>query len=62
MSGEKSFEILQKIFIPKNRQDIEEIKGYSIKYGSIVDKDKVSIMKDTLKTSDCDWFSLEQIP
>lgn len=28
----------------------------------IVDKDKVSIMKDTLKTSDCDWFSLEQIP
>ena len=37
MSGEECFEILKKIFIPKNKQSIEEIKGYSIKYGNIVD-------------------------
>ena len=37
MSGEKSFEILGKIFAPKNKQDIKDIKGYSIKYGNIID-------------------------
>ena len=39
MSGEKCFEILEKIFIPKNKQDIKDVKGYSIKYGNIVDSD-----------------------
>ena len=28
MSGEKTFEILDKIFIPKTKQDISEIKGF----------------------------------
>ena len=37
MSGEECFEILDKIFVPKNKQNIEKIKGYSIKYGNIVD-------------------------
>lgn len=37
MSGEECFEVLDKIFIPKHKQKIEEIKGYSIKYGNIVD-------------------------
>ena len=41
MSGEKSFEILDKIFMPKNSQPIEEIKGYSIKYGNIVEENNV---------------------
>lgn len=41
MSGEKSFEILDKIFDPKNRNSIEEIKGYSIKYGNILENDHV---------------------
>lgn len=41
MSGEKSFEILDKIFVPKNRNSIEEIKGYSIKYGNILENDHV---------------------
>lgn len=36
MSGEKCFEILDKIFIPKNKEKIENIKGYTIKYGHIV--------------------------
>ena len=40
MSGEKTFEILDKIFIPKTKQDISEIKGYSIKYGNIIDDNK----------------------
>ena len=33
LSGENSFQILEKIFKPKN---ISEIRGYSIKYGNIV--------------------------
>ena len=41
MSGEKSFEILEKIFEPKTKQNIEEIKGYTIKYGSIVENGEV---------------------
>ena len=38
MSGEDCFEILEKIFIPKNKQSINDIKGYSIKYGNIVEE------------------------
>ena len=36
MSGKKSFEILNKIFIPFNKND-EEIKGYTMKFGYIID-------------------------
>ena len=36
MSGKESFKILEKIFQPKNKQNIEDIRGYSIKYGNIV--------------------------
>ena len=41
MSGEKTFEILEKIFIPKNKQDIDEIQGYTIKYGNIVNETEI---------------------
>lgn len=41
MSGEKCFDVLEKIFIPKRKQDIEEIKGYTIKYGNIVENGDV---------------------
>ena len=41
MSGEKSFKILEKIFEPKKKQSIEEIKGYTIKYGNIVENGEV---------------------
>ena len=41
MSGEKSFEILEKIFEPKKKQNIEEVKGYTIKYGNIVENGEV---------------------
>ena len=44
MSGEKTFEILDKIFIPKTKQDISEIKGYSIKYGNVVENNKINIV------------------
>ena len=47
MSGEKTFEILKKIFIPKNKKNIEKIKGYSIKYGNIVDE-KNNIIDEVL--------------
>lgn len=37
MSGKDSFKILDKIFKAKNPQDIENISGYTIKYGNIID-------------------------
>ena len=37
MSGDNCFEILKKIFIPKNKNvDIDKVKGYTIKYGYII--------------------------
>lgn len=41
MSGENCFEVLEKIFKQKKPQKIEDIKGYTIKYGNIVDKDEI---------------------
>lgn len=41
MSGEKTFEILSKIFIAKHPKDISEIPGYTMQYGYIVDCDKI---------------------
>ncbi len=37
MSGKDCFKILEKIFEPKKREKIEDIKGYTIKYGNIVE-------------------------
>ena len=37
MSGKEAFNIIEKIFVPKNKS---EIKGYSIKYGNIIDDNK----------------------
>ena len=41
MSGEEAFTILEKIFEPKHNQKIEEIKGYTIKYGNIIQKGQI---------------------
>ena len=41
MSGENCFEILEKIFKPRKYQNIDEIKGYTIKYGNIVDNKEI---------------------
>lgn len=41
MSGEQCFEVLEKIFKQKKHQNIEEIKGYSIKYGFIMEEEKI---------------------
>ena len=38
MSGDDCFKILDKIFKAKNAQNIDEIKGYTIKYGNILDE------------------------
>ena len=35
LSGEESFKIIEKIFVPKNKEN-NNIKGYTIKYGNIV--------------------------
>ena len=41
MSGENCFEILNKIFVPKKQEALEDIKGYRMKYGHIVEKDTI---------------------
>ena len=46
MSGEKSFEILDKIFSPKNNDGF--IKGYQIKYGNIIDPKNEEIVDEVL--------------
>ena len=41
MSGNNCFEVLNKIFRPKKEEKIENIKGYTIKYGVIVDNESI---------------------
>jgi len=38
MSGENCFEVLEKVFKPKHNDNIQNIKGYTIKYGNIIDE------------------------
>ncbi len=45
LSGEKCFEILEKIFIPKNKS---AIKGYSMKYGNIVESKTKNVIDEVL--------------
>lgn len=51
ISGTEAFEILEKIFVPKSKKKISELKNFSINYGHIVDREEVvdevmvSIMK-----------------
>jgi len=41
ISGEDAFQIASKIFVPKNKKNIEEVKSHTIHYGHIVDENKV---------------------
>lgn len=41
MSGQDCFDVLNKIFKPKKQENIEDIKGYTIKYGHIVENEQV---------------------
>ena len=41
MSGKDTFKILNKIFVMKSPKDIEEINGYTMKYGHIVENNKI---------------------
>ena len=41
ISGENTYNVLQKIFKPKNKTDFSKEKGYRIKYGYIVENDKI---------------------
>ena len=46
MSGEACFEVLEKIFIPKNQQ--KKVKGYTIKYGQIIDPKTEEMVDEVL--------------
>ena len=41
MSGENCFKVLEKIFEPKKKEEIEDIKGYRMKYGNIVEGEEI---------------------
>ena len=41
MSGEDAFKIIEKIFDPVKKQEIKDIKGYTIKYGNIIDNGQI---------------------
>lgn len=34
----------------------------AISYIGVIDRDKVSLVKETLKTNDADWFSIDKLP
>ena len=46
MSGDKAFEVLSKIFVPKNKNF--RIKGYQMRYGNIVDPLSREIVDEVL--------------
>ena len=48
MSGKECFSILEKIFIPKQKQNIEEISGYTMKYGWIVHPKTKEVIDEVL--------------
>ena len=41
MSGKECFNVLEKIFKPKKQEKIEDIKGYTLKYGNIVENEEI---------------------
>lgn len=41
LSGDKTFDIIKKIFVAKNKNSLDNIKGYTIKYGNIIDNDEI---------------------
>lgn len=41
ISGENTYNVLEKIFKPKQKIDFEQVKGYSIKYGHIIEEQKI---------------------
>lgn len=48
MSGKDCFEVLEKIFKPKNPETIENIAGYRIKYGTIVNTETNRVVDEVL--------------
>jgi len=48
LSGKNVFKIIDNIFKPKNDQKIEDIKGYTLKYGSIIDTETLEIIDEVL--------------
>lgn len=48
MSGKDCFEVLEKIFKPKNPETIENIAGYIIKYGTIVNPETNRVVDEVL--------------
>ena len=48
MSGENCFEILNKFFKAKNPEEINKIKGYTIKYGNIIDPSTEKVVDEVL--------------
>lgn len=41
ISGENTYNVLEKIFKPKQEIDFEQVNGYSIKYGHVIEEQKI---------------------
>lgn len=48
LSGKNVFKVIENIFKPKKEQKIEEIKGYTLKYGLIIDPETLEIVDEVL--------------
>lgn len=51
---------MYKVFGDLNRSPLQRM--IALGYIGVIDCNKVNILKETLKTSDADWFSLDKIP
>ena len=48
MSGKDCFSILENIFVPKHKENIEQIKVYTMKYGQIISKETGTVIDEVL--------------
>ena len=53
MTGKDCFKVLKKIFKPKNKE-LKDIKGYTMKYGYIIDPDNNEIIDEVLVSFFCE--------
>ena len=53
MAGKDCFKVLKKIFKPKNKE-LKDIKGYTMKYGYIIDPDNNEIIDEVLVSFFCE--------
>ena len=48
ISGDKALEIASKIFVAKNKQDIKNMKSYTMRYGNVIERSTGEMLDDVI--------------